>query len=145
MRRCRVAPITDEDEAQQKIPEKHCRSPVKTSAEPQEPDSSIQVDPVVVSLKGSEKKKRPRWKKPTRTRAPKVPTRVMPHRSLTHRSSGIDMPPGLEDTRHKLWALNMFKRSIALQAPEFEDNSQKDAHEFITSVLEQMRSLAPPL
>ncbi|CAJ1082078.1 ubiquitin carboxyl-terminal hydrolase 37-like [Xyrichtys novacula] len=49
------------------------------------------------------------------------------------------------DTRRKLQALGKFKRVLSVQAPEFVDHHQKDAHEFLTPVLGQMRDLAAPL
>ncbi|XP_044061838.1 ubiquitin carboxyl-terminal hydrolase 37-like [Siniperca chuatsi] len=49
------------------------------------------------------------------------------------------------DSCHKLQALDMFKRALSVQAPEFRDNYQKDAHEFLMTVLDQMRSLSPLL
>ncbi|XP_041851083.1 ubiquitin carboxyl-terminal hydrolase 29-like [Melanotaenia boesemani] len=45
----------------------------------------------------------------------------------------------------KLHILNKFKRVISAKAPEFEDAGNKDAHEFLTAVLDQMDSLALPL
>ncbi|XP_031146263.1 ubiquitin carboxyl-terminal hydrolase 37-like [Sander lucioperca] len=50
-----------------------------------------------------------------------------------------------KDCRYKLWALNMFKNALSVQAPEFVDDYPKDAHEFLTAFLDQMRSLASPL
>ncbi|TNN71807.1 Ubiquitin carboxyl-terminal hydrolase 37 [Liparis tanakae] len=47
------------------------------------------------------------------------------------------------NARHKLSLLGAFKSSI--WSPEFRDLDQKDAHEFLTSVLEQMRCLSPQL
>ncbi|XP_059212890.1 ubiquitin carboxyl-terminal hydrolase 37-like [Centropristis striata] len=38
-----------------------------------------------------------------------------------------------------------FKEVVSVQAPEFRDGQQKDAHEFLTTVLDQMRSLSPVL
>ncbi|XP_028430299.1 ubiquitin carboxyl-terminal hydrolase 46-like [Perca flavescens] len=52
---------------------------------------------------------------------------------------------GSEDGQYKLWALDMFKKVLSVQAPQFADNCQKDAHEFLTAFLNQMRSLASPL
>ncbi|KAJ3605691.1 hypothetical protein NHX12_027735 [Muraenolepis orangiensis] len=45
----------------------------------------------------------------------------------------------------KIYVLESFKSTVALQDPEFEDNRQKDAHEFFISVLNQMRTLYPLL
>ncbi|XP_034722912.1 ubiquitin carboxyl-terminal hydrolase 37-like isoform X1 [Etheostoma cragini] len=52
---------------------------------------------------------------------------------------------GSEDVQYKLQALYMFKKALSVRTPEFEDNYQKDAHEFLTAFLNQMRSLASPL
>ncbi|XP_018529131.1 ubiquitin carboxyl-terminal hydrolase 37 [Lates calcarifer] len=49
------------------------------------------------------------------------------------------------DAQQKLRLLATFKKVVALWAPEFEDLQQKDAHEFLTSVLEQMRYWGPQL
>ncbi|CAJ1061769.1 ubiquitin carboxyl-terminal hydrolase 37-like isoform X2 [Xyrichtys novacula] len=49
------------------------------------------------------------------------------------------------DMRRKLEALYKFKRLLSIEAPEFVDHHQKDAHEFLTAVLGQMRDLAAPL
>ncbi|CAJ1058533.1 ubiquitin carboxyl-terminal hydrolase 37-like [Xyrichtys novacula] len=49
------------------------------------------------------------------------------------------------DRRRKLEALCELKRIISVKAPEFVDNHQKDAHEFLIAVLGQMRDLAAPL
>ncbi|GLD72881.1 ubiquitin carboxyl-terminal hydrolase 37-like isoform X3, partial [Lates japonicus] len=38
-----------------------------------------------------------------------------------------------------------FKRAVALWAPEFGDHQQKDAHEFLTAVLDQIRYWGPQL
>ncbi|KAK5880427.1 hypothetical protein CesoFtcFv8_023457 [Champsocephalus esox] len=53
-----------------------------------------------------------------------------------HTSSDINSKRGL---------LYSFKNVVSVQAPEFRDYEQKDAHEFITSVLNQMRNLSPLL
>ncbi|XP_044232218.1 ubiquitin carboxyl-terminal hydrolase 37-like isoform X4 [Thunnus albacares] len=45
----------------------------------------------------------------------------------------------------KVRLLHSFKEVVSVQAPEFRDHQQKDAHEFLTSVLDQMRSLSPLL
>ncbi|KAK2905822.1 hypothetical protein Q8A73_009765 [Channa argus] len=49
------------------------------------------------------------------------------------------------DFFHKLYVLLLFKILISVQTHEFQDFSQKDAHEFLTSVLNQMGNLAPLL
>ncbi|XP_018521248.2 ubiquitin carboxyl-terminal hydrolase 26 isoform X2 [Lates calcarifer] len=49
------------------------------------------------------------------------------------------------DAQEKLRLLAAFKRAVALWAPEFGDHQQKDAHEFLTAVLEQMRYWGPQL
>ncbi len=49
------------------------------------------------------------------------------------------------DRDHKLGLLTSFKRAVSAVDEEFRDLEQKDAHEFLTSVLNQMRSLHPPL
>ncbi|KAL7402418.1 hypothetical protein ABVT39_014744 [Epinephelus coioides] len=45
----------------------------------------------------------------------------------------------------KIPLLESFKDVVSAQAPAFWDTLQKDAHEFLTAVLEQMRGLAPLL
>ncbi|XP_035847886.1 ubiquitin carboxyl-terminal hydrolase 37-like [Sander lucioperca] len=47
------------------------------------------------------------------------------------------------DARHKIHFLSAFK--MAIWSPEFRDLRQKDAHEFLTSMLEQIRCLSPRL
>ncbi|XP_061830078.1 ubiquitin carboxyl-terminal hydrolase 37-like [Nerophis lumbriciformis] len=47
------------------------------------------------------------------------------------------------DVQHKISCLFSFKNTVSLSAPEFQDVSQKDAHEFLTSVLDQIRNLKP--
>ncbi|XP_030297056.1 ubiquitin carboxyl-terminal hydrolase 37-like [Sparus aurata] len=49
------------------------------------------------------------------------------------------------DVRHKIRLLNNFKNAVAAFNPEFDDLDQKDVHEFLTSVLYQMRSLEAQL
>ncbi|KAK0137437.1 Ubiquitin carboxyl-terminal hydrolase 37 [Merluccius polli] len=49
------------------------------------------------------------------------------------------------DLDHKTALLRSFKKSIALQDPEFMDNGQKDAHEFLICVLNQVWTLSPLL
>ncbi|XP_054451939.1 ubiquitin carboxyl-terminal hydrolase 37-like isoform X2 [Anoplopoma fimbria] len=49
------------------------------------------------------------------------------------------------DSPLKLKALYSFKRTLSDQAPEFQDHRQKDAHEFLTTILDQIRSLSPLL
>ncbi|XP_045886885.1 ubiquitin carboxyl-terminal hydrolase 37-like isoform X2 [Micropterus dolomieu] len=49
------------------------------------------------------------------------------------------------DSYLKLHALYLFKRALSVQAPEFLDHFQKDAHEFLTTVLDQIRGLSPLL
>ncbi|CAJ1057961.1 unnamed protein product [Xyrichtys novacula] len=49
------------------------------------------------------------------------------------------------DAHQKLRALCEFKRLLSIQAPEFADHHQKDAHEFLTAVLDQMKDLDAPL
>ncbi|XP_034084450.1 ubiquitin carboxyl-terminal hydrolase 37-like [Gymnodraco acuticeps] len=49
------------------------------------------------------------------------------------------------DINSKRSLLYSFKDVVSVQAPEFCDYEQKDAHEFITSVLNQMRNLSPLL
>ncbi|XP_029296951.1 ubiquitin carboxyl-terminal hydrolase 37-like [Cottoperca gobio] len=49
------------------------------------------------------------------------------------------------DFSHKLRTLNLFRRALSVQAPEFGDNYQKDAHELLMTVFHQFRSLAPLL
>ncbi|XP_045925927.1 ubiquitin carboxyl-terminal hydrolase 37-like isoform X2 [Micropterus dolomieu] len=49
------------------------------------------------------------------------------------------------DTLYKIRLLIAFKEAVSLWAPEFQDLHQKDAHEFLTSVLDQMRCLSPQL
>ncbi|XP_034554961.1 ubiquitin carboxyl-terminal hydrolase 37-like isoform X2 [Notolabrus celidotus] len=50
-----------------------------------------------------------------------------------------------QDKRLKVKLLTAFKTAVSVEAPEFTDFRQKDAHEFLTSVLEQVRSFAPKL
>ncbi|KAL7386998.1 hypothetical protein ABVT39_016837 [Epinephelus coioides] len=49
------------------------------------------------------------------------------------------------DAQVKISLLKSFKDVVSAQAPAFWDTLQKDAHEFLTTVLEQMRGLAPLL
>ncbi|XP_056244273.1 ubiquitin carboxyl-terminal hydrolase 37-like [Seriola aureovittata] len=49
------------------------------------------------------------------------------------------------NVRQKLSVLAAFKKAVSLRDSEFEDLSQKDAHEFLTSVLHQIRSLGQEL
>ncbi|GLD62632.1 ubiquitin carboxyl-terminal hydrolase 37-like isoform X2 [Lates japonicus] len=49
------------------------------------------------------------------------------------------------DAQEKLRLLAAFKRAVALWAPEFGDHQQKDAHEFLTAVLDQIRYWGPQL
>ncbi|XP_071349293.1 ubiquitin carboxyl-terminal hydrolase 37-like isoform X2 [Trachinotus anak] len=49
------------------------------------------------------------------------------------------------DRHHKLCLLAAFKKAVSLWNPEFKDLHQKDAHEFLTSVLDQMRCLGQQL
>ncbi|XP_049418110.1 ubiquitin carboxyl-terminal hydrolase 37-like isoform X2 [Epinephelus fuscoguttatus] len=49
------------------------------------------------------------------------------------------------DTQVKIPFLQFFKDVVSAQAPDFWDTLQKDAHEFLTAVLEQMRGLVPLL
>ncbi|KAI4800064.1 hypothetical protein KUCAC02_016601 [Chaenocephalus aceratus] len=49
------------------------------------------------------------------------------------------------DPTRKCWVLLLFKKALSVRAPEFKNNRQKDAHEFLTTVLDQMRDVAPQL
>ncbi|KAI4799989.1 hypothetical protein KUCAC02_016527, partial [Chaenocephalus aceratus] len=49
------------------------------------------------------------------------------------------------DPTRKYWVLLLFKKALSVRAPEFKNNRQKDAHEFLTTVLDQMRDVAPQL
>ncbi|XP_074541937.1 ubiquitin carboxyl-terminal hydrolase 37-like [Halichoeres trimaculatus] len=49
------------------------------------------------------------------------------------------------DTQRKIGLLRSFKKVVSVQGSEFSNSGQKDAHEFLTSVLDQIRSLAPLL
>ncbi|XP_018522530.1 ubiquitin carboxyl-terminal hydrolase 37 [Lates calcarifer] len=49
------------------------------------------------------------------------------------------------DAATKCHLLRLFKEAVSVQAPEFSDRQQKDAHEFLSAVLDQMRSLSPLL
>ncbi|KAM3603864.1 uncharacterized protein V6R79_003156 [Siganus canaliculatus] len=49
-----------------------------------------------------------------------------------------------KDTKSKLSATLASKRLISRKAPEFDDD-QKDAHEFVTTVIDQIRNLSQPL
>ncbi|AWP04845.1 putative ubiquitin carboxyl-terminal hydrolase 37-like [Scophthalmus maximus] len=50
-----------------------------------------------------------------------------------------------KDYFHKISLLVAFKRAVSTWNPLFGDHCQKDAHEFLISVLAQMRSLVPRL
>ncbi len=52
---------------------------------------------------------------------------------------------GSSNRDHKVHLLSSFKNVVSSQYEEFEDLQQKDAHEFLTCVLNQMRSLRPSL
>ncbi|KAM3619096.1 uncharacterized protein V6R79_002924 [Siganus canaliculatus] len=45
----------------------------------------------------------------------------------------------------KLSSTLKLKKVLSIQAPEFMDHQQKDAHEFLTAILDQVASLAGPL
>ncbi|CAL8323313.1 unnamed protein product [Boreogadus saida] len=47
-----------------------------------------------------------------------------------------------DNNGHKMAVLSSFKKRVSLQAPEFQDGGQKDAHEFLTAVLDQLRGLS---
>ncbi|KAI4792445.1 hypothetical protein KUCAC02_033378 [Chaenocephalus aceratus] len=49
------------------------------------------------------------------------------------------------DRTLKCWVLLLFKKALSVRAPEFRNNRQQDAHEFLTTVLDQMRAVAPQL
>ncbi|XP_043974744.1 ubiquitin carboxyl-terminal hydrolase 37-like isoform X2 [Gambusia affinis] len=49
------------------------------------------------------------------------------------------------DSRLKLEVVIRFKKVLSFQAPEFGYEGMKDAHEFLTAVLDQMKNLQPPL
>ncbi|KAM4742723.1 ubiquitin carboxyl-terminal hydrolase 37-like [Anableps anableps] len=49
------------------------------------------------------------------------------------------------DSRLKLEVVMRFKRVLSIQAPEFGQDGMKDAHEFLTAVLNQIRKLLLPL
>ncbi|XP_040920935.1 ubiquitin carboxyl-terminal hydrolase 37-like [Toxotes jaculatrix] len=49
------------------------------------------------------------------------------------------------DSWTKSYLLHSFKKVVSVQAPEFGDHCQKDAHEFLISVLGQLRGLSPLL
>ncbi|XP_027140494.1 ubiquitin carboxyl-terminal hydrolase 37-like isoform X1 [Larimichthys crocea] len=46
------------------------------------------------------------------------------------------------DTRNKMSLLHSFRKAASNQGLSFSDQNQEDAHEFLTSVLDQMRSLS---
>ncbi|XP_034535470.1 ubiquitin carboxyl-terminal hydrolase 37-like [Notolabrus celidotus] len=50
-----------------------------------------------------------------------------------------------KDLAKKTLLLSNFKTALSAWNPEFKDNQQKDAHEFLSSVLQQIRSLGPQL
>ncbi|XP_034538109.1 ubiquitin carboxyl-terminal hydrolase 37-like [Notolabrus celidotus] len=50
-----------------------------------------------------------------------------------------------KDLAKKTLLLTNFKTALSAWNPEFKDNQQKDAHEFLSSVLQQIRSLGPQL
>ncbi|XP_014836254.1 PREDICTED: ubiquitin carboxyl-terminal hydrolase 37-like isoform X1 [Poecilia mexicana] len=52
---------------------------------------------------------------------------------------------GSPDSRLKLEVVIRFKKVLSFQAPEFGYEGMKDAHEFLTAVLDQMKNLLPPL
>ncbi|XP_065819222.1 ubiquitin carboxyl-terminal hydrolase 37-like [Labrus bergylta] len=49
------------------------------------------------------------------------------------------------DLRQKIPLLSAFKGAVSVHAPEFKDFNQKDAHEFLTSIFQQIIDLAPLL
>ncbi|XP_042281638.1 ubiquitin carboxyl-terminal hydrolase 37-like isoform X1 [Thunnus maccoyii] len=69
----------------------------------------------------------------------------VPQAELIRRLMNITLLHRSVDVRDKLQALFMFKSALSVQAQEFQDFNQKDAHELLTTLLDQMRSLSPAL
>ncbi|KAF7654525.1 hypothetical protein LDENG_00068590 [Lucifuga dentata] len=57
----------------------------------------------------------------------------------------IDESRYSSDTRVKKGILSSFKRTLSDKASEFKDNDQKDAHEFMSCFLDQLRELSTDL
>ncbi|XP_032397569.1 ubiquitin carboxyl-terminal hydrolase 37 [Etheostoma spectabile] len=69
--------------------------------------------------------------------------RLIPEAALVRSFMAIKVSHFSGDASHKIRLLNAFKMTI--WSPVFWDLHQKDAHEFLTSMLEQIRSLSPRL
>ncbi|XP_047455203.1 ubiquitin carboxyl-terminal hydrolase 37-like isoform X2 [Mugil cephalus] len=69
----------------------------------------------------------------------------VPGAQLLRHLSEIKDKHASPDLTEKSSLLLKFKEAMSLQAPEFRDNRQKDAHEFLISVLNQIQSLSPAL
>ncbi|XP_031148544.1 ubiquitin carboxyl-terminal hydrolase 37-like [Sander lucioperca] len=71
--------------------------------------------------------------------------RSVPEAQLMRRLMEIRDTHTSTHSQTKAPILHSFLEAVSLQTPEFRNILQHDAHEFLTSVLEQMRSLAPLL
>ncbi|KAM8858605.1 ubiquitin carboxyl-terminal hydrolase 37-like [Spinachia spinachia] len=68
---------------------------------------------------------------------------LMPEAAVIRAFMDIQRSHLSDDVSHKIELLMAFKSTICSQ--EFQDYDQKDSHEFLTCVLQQMRSLSPKL
>ncbi|XP_039672041.1 ubiquitin carboxyl-terminal hydrolase 29-like [Perca fluviatilis] len=71
--------------------------------------------------------------------------RSVPEAQLMRRLMEIRDARTSTHSQTKAPILHSFREAVSLQTPGFRNIRQHDAHEFLTSVLEQMRSLAPLL
>ncbi|XP_039979360.1 ubiquitin carboxyl-terminal hydrolase 37-like isoform X2 [Xiphias gladius] len=69
----------------------------------------------------------------------------VPEAQLLRRLMDIRDTHSSTDPKHKSHCLRSFKEAVTVHAPEFRDSLQKDAHEFLISVVDQIRSLSPLL
>ncbi|XP_059215963.1 ubiquitin carboxyl-terminal hydrolase 37-like [Centropristis striata] len=68
---------------------------------------------------------------------------LLPDAALLRSFMDIKESHSSGDVNHKIRLVNAFRKTI--WSPEFHDLQQKDAHEFLTSILDQMRCLSPQL